>query len=101
MPWIAPNKNAFEFKSDYDRISITREIPNFEWTDSFSIALWAQTNQKKNNKRQFLLGTTGGKNNWWRGWDFYLDDKNYLNLNPFVFSLFDRLVHYELVLNVT
>ena len=29
------NKNAFEFKSDYDRISITKEIPNFEWTDLF------------------------------------------------------------------
>ena len=73
-------KNAFEFRSDYDRISISKEIPNFEWTDSFSIALWAQTNQKKNNKRQILLGTTGSKNNWWRGWDFYLDDKNYLNI---------------------
>ena len=72
--------NAFEFKSDYDRISINKEIPNFEWTEAFTVSLWAQTNQKKKNKRQFLLGTTGGKNNWWRGWDFYLDDENHLNL---------------------
>ena len=35
---------------------------------------------EKENSMQFLLGTTGGKNNWWRGWDFYLDDKNYVNL---------------------
>lgn len=72
--------NAIAFKSDYDRISISKEIPNFEWTDSFSISLWAQTVQKKENARQFLLGTTGGKNNWWRGWDFYLDDQNHLNI---------------------
>ena len=72
--------NAVAFKSDYDRVSIEKEIPNFEWTDPFSVSLWAQTHQKKENARQFLLGTTGGKNNWWRGWDFYLDDENYLNL---------------------
>lgn len=72
--------NAFEFQSDYDRISIDKEIPDFEWTDPFSISLWAQTKQKKKNARQFFLGTTGGKNNWWRGWDFYLDDKNRINL---------------------
>ena len=40
-------KNAFEFTSDYDRISISIELPYFEWTDPFYIALWAQTNQKK------------------------------------------------------
>ena len=72
--------NALEFESDFDRISINKEIPNFEWTDEFSISIWAQTKQKKENARQFLLGTTGGKNNWWRGWDFYLDDENHLNV---------------------
>ena len=72
--------NAFEFQSDFDRLSIAEEIPNFEWTDPFSISLWAQTKQKKKNARQFFLGTTGGKNNWWRGWDFYLDGENRINL---------------------
>ena len=72
--------NALEFSGDYDRVRIEKEIPSFEWTDPFSISMWAQTYQKKDNSRQFLLGTTGGKNNWWRGWDFYLDDENYVNL---------------------
>ena len=72
--------NAISFESDYDRISIDKEIPNFEWTDEFSVSIWAQTQQKKENSRQFLMGTTGGKNNWWRGWDFYMDDKNHLNI---------------------
>ena len=72
--------NAISFESDYDRISIDKEIPNFEWTDEFSVSIWAQTQQKKENSRQFLMGTTGGKNNWWRGWDFYMDDENHLNI---------------------
>ena len=71
---------ALEFKSDFDRFSINKEIPNFEWTDAFSISIWTQTHQRKEKARQFILGTTGGKNNWWRGWDFYLDDTNHLNL---------------------
>ena len=71
---------AFAFESDYDRFSINKEIPNFEWTDPFSVAIWTQTRQRKEKSRQFILGTTGDKNNWWRGWDFYLDDTNHLNL---------------------
>jgi hypothetical protein len=71
---------ALEFESDFDRFSINKEIPNFEWTDPFSLAIWTQTHQRKEKSRQFILGTTGGKNNWWRGWDFYLDDTNHLNL---------------------
>jgi|TARA_B110000285_G_scaffold235616_1_gene318773 hypothetical protein len=71
--------NAVQFKSDYDKISIDKEIPSFEWTDPFSVAIWINTEQKKENTRQYILGTTGGKNNWWRGWDFYLDDQNHVN----------------------
>ena len=71
---------AFAFESDYDRFSINKEISNFEWTDPFSVAIWTQTRQRKEKSRQFILGTTGDKNNWWRGWDFYLDDTNHLNL---------------------
>ena len=72
--------NAVELNNDFDRLSISNEIPNFEWTDPFSISIWAKTVQKEEGSRQFILGNTGGKNNWWRGWDFYLDDKNHLNL---------------------
>ena len=35
--------------------------------------------KKKAGKTQVLLGTAGNKNNFWRGWDFYLDDSNRLN----------------------
>jgi hypothetical protein len=71
--------NALRFEQDYDRLYISKEIPNFEWIDPFSAGVWVNTDQQDPKFRQFILGTTGGKNNWWRGWDFYLDGSNHLN----------------------
>jgi len=94
--WVDGNKNvttriapklvegvsgqAFEFHDDYDKIYVKNEIPQFEWTDPFSAMAWINTDQQDPKFRQFIAGTTGGKNNWWRGWDFYLDGQNRLNL---------------------
>ncbi len=75
--------NAFAFTGEYDDISI-KNIPNFELTDKFSVALWMNSTKREAGKTQTLLGTTGVKNNFWRGWDFYLDSLNHLNA---------RLVH--------
>ncbi len=72
--------NAFAFQEDHDKIYVKKEIPQFEWTDPFSVAAWINTEQQKQGFRQFIAGTTGDKNNWWRGWDFYLDDQNRINL---------------------
>ena len=72
--------NALRFEQDYDRLYISKEIPNFEWVDSFSGSVWINTDQQDEEFRQFIMGTTGGKNNWWRGWDFYLDGENKLNM---------------------
>jgi hypothetical protein len=77
---VAGIKNqALSFEQDYDRLYISKEIPNFEWIDSFSAGVWINTDQQDPDFRQFIIGTTGGKNNWWRGWDFYLDGNNNLN----------------------
>ena len=80
-PKVVPGikDNALRFEQDYDRLYISKEIPNFEWVDPFSAGVWVKTDQKDPKFRQFILGTTGGKNNWWRGWDFYLDGGNHLN----------------------
>lgn len=80
-PKVVPGikNNAFRFEQDYDHLYISKEVPNFEWTDSFSAGVWINTDQLDPNFRQFIMGTTGGKNNWWRGWDFYLDGTNHLN----------------------
>ena len=80
-PKVVPGikDNALRFEQDYDRLYISKEIPNFEWVDPFSAGVWVNTDQQDPKFRQFILGTTGGKNNWWRGWDFYLDGRNHLN----------------------
>lgn len=80
-PKVVPGikDNALRFEQDYDRLYISKEIPNFEWVDPFSAGVWINTDQQDPKFRQFILGTTGGKNNWWRGWDFYLDGSNHLN----------------------
>ncbi|MGI9549931.1 MAG: DUF1549 domain-containing protein, partial [Aurantibacter sp.] len=75
--------NAFVFTGEYDEVSL-KDTPNFEWTDKFSAALWMNSTKREAGKTQTLLGTTGVKNNFWRGWDFYLDSLNHLNA---------RLVH--------
>jgi len=70
--------NAFVFTGEYDELNL-KNIPNFEWTNEFSAALWMNTTKREKGKTQQLLGTSGQKNNFWSGWDFYLDSLNHLN----------------------
>ena len=83
--------NAFEFTGEYDDLNL-HNIPNFEWTDAFSASLWMNTTKRTNGKTQTLLGTSGDKNNFWRGWDFYLDSLNYLNAR-LIHSLPHNYIH--------
>jgi len=83
--------NALEFTGEYDEIYL-RNTPNFEWTDSFSGALWMKTTKREKQKTQQLLGTSGDKNNFWRGWDFYLDSLNHLNAR-LIHSLPHNYIH--------
>ena len=69
-------------------------IPNFEWTDPFSASVWINTEKRKKGFGQTIMGTTGGKNNYWRGWDLYLDDENYINFR-LVSSLPGNQVHIK------
>ncbi|MEO1010180.1 MAG: DUF1553 domain-containing protein [Bacteroidota bacterium] len=69
---------ALEFTGEYDEVYLNN-VPNFEWTDEFSIALWLNTTKREGQLTQTLLGTSGEKNSFWRGWDFYLDSLNHLN----------------------
>ena len=83
--------NALEFTGEYDEIYL-RNVPNFEWTDAFSGALWMKTTKREKLKTQQLLGTSGDKNNFWRGWDFYLDSGNHLNAR-LIHSLPHNYIH--------
>ena len=70
--------NGLKFRGEYDELYLDN-IPNYEWTSSFSGGMWLNTIKKEVGKTQTLMGTAGQKNNFWRGWDFYLDANNRIN----------------------
>jgi hypothetical protein len=82
---------AFEFTGEYDEVHVNN-IPNFEWTDEFSVGLWLNTTKRETGKTQTLLGTSGEKNSFWRGWDFYLDSLNHINAR-LIHSLPHNYIH--------
>lgn len=71
--------NAFEFTGEYDELRLN-DLENYEWTQPLSAALWINTSKRKKDKTQTLIGNAGPKNNFWRGWEFYLDTLNRLNI---------------------
>lgn len=85
--------NAFVFTGEYDEVYL-KDAPNFELTDEFSVGLWMNTTKREAGKTQTLLGTSGVKNNFWRGWDFYLDSLNYLNVR-LIHSLPHNYIHLK------
>lgn len=82
---------AFQFTGEYDEVYID-DARNFEWTDQFSTSLWINTSKREAGKTQTLVGTVGGKNSLWRGWDFFLDSLNHLNAR-LVSSLPHNYIH--------
>lgn len=83
MPEIVPGikGNAFQFSKDHDHLHITNDlIPNIEWTDPFSLSIWMNTNKRKKGSSQTLVANAGWKNDLWRGWEYYMDDQNRINL---------------------
>ncbi len=71
-------ENALSFDDEYDEVYLEK-TENFEMTDPFSVSLWVNTIKKEKGKTQVLIGNAGNKNNFWRGWDFYLDTLNRLS----------------------
>ncbi|MEO2148037.1 MAG: DUF1553 domain-containing protein, partial [Flavobacteriaceae bacterium] len=85
--------NAFKLGTGTDAIFLA-SVPNFEWTDPFSATIWVNTEKRKKGFGQTVMGTTGEKNNFWRGWDLFLDDQNYINFR-LISALPGNLVHIK------
>lgn len=85
--------NAFKLETGTDFIFL-QSVPNFEWTDPFSASIWINTEKRKKGFGQTIMGTTGDKNNYYRGWDLFLDDQNYINFR-LVSALPGNLVHIK------
>lgn len=75
--------NALRLTGEYDELYLY-DVGYFELYDPFSAGAWINTSKKEPKKTQTIMGNTGQKNNFWRGWDFFLDQDNRVNV---------RLVH--------
>ncbi len=84
---------VFQFDNEYDDFYVINE-GLVESTEAYSVAMWINTSKKDSSKTQVLIGTAGDKNNFWRGWDFYLDGENKLNTR-FIHSLPHNYIHTQ------
>ncbi|MEM7512343.1 MAG: DUF1553 domain-containing protein, partial [Bacteroidota bacterium] len=71
--------NALQFEGNFDWLHL-RKTGLLEVYDSYSAAMWINTTKKKEGLTQSLLSTAGTKDEFWRGWDYYLDSHNRLNV---------------------
>ncbi len=70
---------AIELGKGYDEVSLA-EPATIDVEIPMSASLWIKPKPKKSDNTQVLIGNAGNKNNFWRGWDFYLDTSFHLNL---------------------
>jgi len=66
---------AVTFPAGYDEVYLS-DIGVFEMTQPFSVGAWIYISEDDREKTQVIVGNAGEKNNFWRGWDFYLDTLN-------------------------
>lgn len=67
------------FDHPYDDIFLDQGHGHYGATDAFSASIWLKTTKRDSSKEQSIMGTTGDKNQAWRGHDLYLDSENRLN----------------------
>lgn len=82
---------AVLFDNEYNEIYLS-EITELDVQKTASASLWINTTKKQATKTQVIIGNAGDKNNYWRGWDFYLEDDNRLSLR-LISSLPHNLIH--------
>ncbi len=85
------DRKAIRLTGEYDEISL-KGIGTYEAHEAFSGGLWINTSKRKKENLQTLMGNTGQKNNFWRGWDFQLNDQNQVSLR-LISSLYDNYIH--------
>lgn len=74
---------GLQLDDEYDEVYLN-DVGLFELTEPFSAALWFNIEDRKSGKTQVFMGTAGDKNNFWRGWDFFIDTTDHLTV---------RLIH--------
>ncbi len=83
--------NAVFFDYEYDEVYL-KGIGAIDVQVPLSVSMWINTSKKQQDKTQVLIGNAGDKNNFWRGWDFYLEDDNRLSCR-LISALPHNLIH--------
>ncbi len=71
--------NSIRLTGNYDELSLS-EVVTYEAYDDFSAGVWINTTKRKVGHLQTIIGNTGPKNGYWRGWDFQLTPENQITL---------------------
>ncbi|MEM1135038.1 MAG: DUF1553 domain-containing protein [Bacteroidota bacterium] len=79
------------FDNEFEYLNL-EEVGLFELNEPFSASVWIKPDG--DNKIQTIMGTSGDKNNFWRGWEFYLDSTNHPAVR-LVHSLPHNLLHLK------
>ena len=74
---------AIQLDEEFEEVYL-KEAGQIELYDPYSALAWIKTYKQNPEETQVIMGNAGDKNNFWRGWDFYLDEKNRLSV---------RLIH--------
>jgi cytochrome c553 len=82
---------ALRFEGEYDAVSL-KGFPQLNEAQPATVMLWANTGKRAAGKTQTLAGNSGDKNNFWRGWDFFLDSLNRPSVR-LIHSLPHNLIH--------
>ena len=90
-PELEPGKigQAIRFNSEYDIVTLEK-AGLYDSSDSFSVSVWV--NPDSGSKPQTIIGNSGAKNNFWRGWEFSLDAKNHVTVK-LIHSLPHSYIH--------
>ncbi len=70
--------NAVKFDADFSELRLEK-IGFYELDEAFTVSTWIKITSQDTNKTQTIIGNSGEKNTFWRGWDFYLDNYNRLS----------------------
>ena len=82
---------AIHFDDGYETLNL-EEVGALELEEEYTIVIWVKPDIK--NKIQTFIGTAGAKNDFWRGWEFYLDSANHPAVK-IIHSLPHNLVHLK------
>ncbi|CAN0519920.1 unnamed protein product, partial [Laminaria digitata] len=78
-PEVVTGKVGNAIRSVKEReLIFLKDVADFEMNEPYSAGAWIK--MEKENTTQTIIGNSGELGNAWRGWDFYLDPDNKLNL---------------------